>query len=34
MGMSFNESLILGMILSLSSTAIVLQILGEKGQMG
>lgn len=34
MGMPFNESLILGMILSLSSTAIVLQILGEKGQMG
>lgn len=34
LGMPFNESLILGMILSLSSTAIVLQILTEKGQMG
>lgn len=34
LGMPFNESLVLGMILSLSSTAIVLQILGEKGQMG
>ena len=29
LGMPFNESLVLGMILSLSSTAIVLQILGE-----
>lgn len=34
LGLSLNESLILGMILSLSSTAIVLQILAEKGQMG
>ncbi len=33
-GLPLNESLILGMILSLSSTAIVLQIMTEKGQMG
>ncbi|AWO00795.1 potassium transporter [Chitinophaga alhagiae] len=33
-GLPWNQALILGMILSLSSTAIVLQILNEKGQMG
>lgn len=32
-GMPLNQSLVLGMILSLSSTAIVLQMLAEKGQM-
>ncbi|MGX5817859.1 monovalent cation:proton antiporter-2 (CPA2) family protein [Chitinophaga lutea] len=32
-GLRWNESLVLGMILSLSSTAIVLQMLNEKGQM-
>ncbi|RPE12735.1 potassium transporter [Chitinophaga lutea] len=34
LGLRWNEALVLGMILSLSSTAIVLQILNEKGQMG
>ncbi|MGE7774014.1 monovalent cation:proton antiporter-2 (CPA2) family protein [Chitinophaga sp. NPDC101104] len=33
-GLPWNEALVVGMILSLSSTAIVLQILTEKGQMG
>ncbi|WP_341842924.1 monovalent cation:proton antiporter-2 (CPA2) family protein [Chitinophaga caseinilytica] len=33
-GLPWNEALVIGMILSLSSTAIVLQILTEKGQMG
>ncbi|WP_343701272.1 monovalent cation:proton antiporter-2 (CPA2) family protein [Chitinophaga sp.] len=33
-GLPWNQALVLGMILSLSSTAIVLQILNEKGQMG
>lgn len=33
-GLPWNEALVIGMILSLSSTAIVLQMLGEKGQMG
>ncbi|WP_346316063.1 monovalent cation:proton antiporter-2 (CPA2) family protein [Chitinophaga sp. YIM B06452] len=33
-GLPWNQSLVIGMILSLSSTAIVLQMLGEKGQMG
>jgi monovalent cation:proton antiporter-2 (CPA2) family protein len=32
-GLRWNESLALGMILALSSTAIVLQTLGEKGQL-
>ncbi|MBO9154827.1 monovalent cation:proton antiporter-2 (CPA2) family protein [Chitinophaga sp. GCM10012297] len=33
-GLPWNEALVIGMILSLSSTAIVLQMLGEKGLMG
>ncbi|RPD41134.1 monovalent cation:proton antiporter-2 (CPA2) family protein [Chitinophaga barathri] len=33
-GLPWNQALVIGMILSLSSTAIVLQMLGEKGQMG
>lgn len=33
-GLPWNQGLVIGMILSLSSTAIVLQILTEKGQMG
>lgn len=33
-GLPWNEALVIGMILSLSSTAIVLQVLTEKGQMG
>lgn len=33
-GLPWNQALVIGMILSLSSTAIVLQILTEKGQMG
>lgn len=34
LGLRLNEALVLGMILSLSSTAIVLQMLNEKGLMG
>lgn len=33
-GLRWNEALVIGMILSLSSTAIVLQMLSEKGLMG